>query len=86
MAAAGTSGERQVKRYGISVDEWYPVYDLGADSDGGRWIDLTGEEYADYKATCDAFEAWQGRLRRASEESRAVARAQQEQQARGRKP
>ena len=54
-------------RYGIGIDEWYPVYELSDDAERERWIDLTDAERADYEAALAAFEAWQRRLKEARE-------------------
>jgi hypothetical protein len=46
----------------LDWDERYPVYDLSETERGLHSVELSDEEYADYKAACEVFNDWQDRL------------------------
>jgi hypothetical protein len=59
-------------KFYVSKDEWYPVYELASCKDSfyaqlaaerpSETVELTAEEYADYKQTLKAFNEWQGKI------------------------
>lgn len=53
----------------IECDEWYPVYSLELEHmTSGTFMELTDEEWADYRRVMDKFNAWQQRLELAASE------------------
>lgn len=50
-------------RFRLEVDELYPWYTLEEDDKYDEAIELTEEEYAEYRKACASFGEWQRRLR-----------------------
>ena len=48
----------------MSKDEWYPIYDIQKERSGGlvKEIEITDEEWLDYRALMEKFESWQSKL------------------------
>ena len=48
----------------MNKDEWYPVYEIQKELKGGlmKEIEITDEEWLDYRALMEKFESWQIKL------------------------
>ena len=63
-------------QYFIDEDEWYPVFSIRKDGDGGAWswgkAEFSDEELTDFDRVMNEFNAWQDKIREKMKQAKEV--------------